>query len=108
MEWMPTSVRGGRLSGQTKASASSSAPKLGDRMAEPSSWRELTWYLGADLETAEGTWREVPEVEGPPGVVRVSGVADVAHRLDHRLPQGQLGVVVGSLQLDGGLNGQPA
>ena len=46
VEWMPTSVRGGRLSGQTKASASSSAPKFGDRIAEPSSWREFTWYLG--------------------------------------------------------------
>ena len=89
VEWMPTSVRGGRLSGQTKASASSSAPKLGDRMAEPSLWREFTGYLGgADLETTGGTCREVPEVEGPPGVVGVSGVADVAHRLDDGLPQG--------------------
>lgn len=34
----------------THPSASSVASKLGDRMAEPSSWREFTWYLGTNSE----------------------------------------------------------
>ena len=43
VEWIPTSVRGGRFSGQMKPSTSSS-PKLGDNTAEPRSWLELAWY----------------------------------------------------------------
>ena len=43
VEWMPISVKGGKFSGQTKPSFSSDASKFGERMAEPSSFREFAW-----------------------------------------------------------------
>ena len=43
VEWIPISVKGGKFSGQTKPSFSSDASKFGERMAEPSSFREFAW-----------------------------------------------------------------